>query len=916
MIPIFYNLRLSLFFIVMIFAFKAFSQQAKEEQLRKSISKATNPEEKAKRLNQLALFHLSDNQEKAKATALELLDYAHEHHLGEAEAWAIGYLGVYYQHTGQSDEAKKSIQRCIELANDLNLQDLLGYALHQQAHAFFELGHFKEANQKYAEALAIAIVEKPFYYSNLRLDMAEFYLTRNELTASKENLLAFKEQKNEDSVLLAKGWIAEGQYQSSLNNLDSAINCFDTAKKLASYNAEAMGKSLDGLAKVSYTKGDFKNAQKNWNEALYYYKLSNRNYFIASTLQAIAEVFDERAYYDLATKYLIESISIASKSDYRYILAKCYFELAWVNYRTNNFLKAEKNATISLSIAEELESAIDIAACYNIKGLILLANKKYDSSFVFLNKGLEKRVALDYPFGISSSLFNLGELYLEKKEYPEALHYFQRGLYQDARIENQYGIAQSYNRMGKIFYLQDKLDSCYHYLTRSLEIATKNAALDLIRTNYADMSSCMLRMQKPNEALTYQQKFAALTDTIFSQQTAQSMASFETLYELDKKNQQIEILNKDNQLRQLANRQQRQYLYVSLASLVVLSIVLFFFYRLTKKLRTLNQTVQEQNEELQAQTEELNEANKSLSELYKEVASQNEELQTQSEELNEANNSLSELYREVASQNEEIKEKSEELASSNQMIQEMNQNLEKMVMERTAQLRTAYQELDTFFYRASHDLRRPLTTFMGLAEVARITLKDKIALELFEKVNETAVHLDAMMKKLQSISDVSGLQLAVKEVYITNLLEEAISGFESILWKRQMILSKEIKLETSFYSYPALISIIISNLIENAIDFSAPANAKIKLRVEGNSQSVTISVIDNGEGIKEEFIPTIFDMYFRGSERSKGNGLGLYIVKKAVDKLNGHIKVTTQWQNGSTFSVTIPNLNDDFKTIV
>ncbi len=113
----------------------------------------------------------------------------------------------------------------------------------------------------------------------------------------------------------------------------------------------------------------------------------------------------------------------------------------------------------------------------------------------------------------------------------------------------------------------------------------------------------------------------------------------------------------------------------------------FFYYRSFSKVRKLNTEIAHQNEEIRMQSEELTEANLILVELNKAIAEQKEEIQSQSEELTE----------------------------SNQAIYDINQNLEQIIKERTAELVQAYKELDTFFYRASHDFRRPLTTFMGLA---------------------------------------------------------------------------------------------------------------------------------------------------------------------------------------------------------
>jgi signal transduction histidine kinase len=233
------------------------------------------------------------------------------------------------------------------------------------------------------------------------------------------------------------------------------------------------------------------------------------------------------------------------------------------------------------------------------------------------------------------------------------------------------------------------------------------------------------------------------------------------------------------------------------------------------------------------------------------------------------------------------------------------------IEDRTSALRQAYKELDTFFYRSSHDFRRPLTTFLGLAEVAKITVKDASALELFSKVKETANNLDKMLIKLQSISDVGTQQLVYKEVWVKEIFESICNSFADELRNKNISVSCFVEMKDSFYSYPAMFKTIIENLIENSIFFSGVEQPYIKVKAYDRDGQLILEVEDNGQGIDVQYRDRIFDMYFRGNERSKGNGLGLYIVKKAVEKLSGQITFQSVFGKGSTFSVSLPANHSD-----
>ena len=100
----------------------------------------------------------------------------------------------------------------------------------------------------------------------------------------------------------------------------------------------------------------------------------------------------------------------------------------------------------------------------------------------------------------------------------------------------------------------------------------------------------------------------------------------------------------------------------------------------------------------------------------------------------------------------------------------------------------------------------------------------------------------------------------------------------------------------------------IESLVENAILFSRQHDSLIIIRTLKQEENFIIEVEDNGQGIEEEYQGRIFDMYFRANLGSKGNGLGLYIVKKAVQKLGGSISFTSQVSKGSCFTIHLPQV--------
>ena len=102
--------------------------------------------------------------------------------------------------------------------------------------------------------------------------------------------------------------------------------------------------------------------------------------------------------------------------------------------------------------------------------------------------------------------------------------------------------------------------------------------------------------------------------------------------------------------------------------------------------------------------------------------------------------------------------------------------------------------------------------------------------------------------------------------------------------------------------------IIIENLLENSVFFKKTKKAEIEVTLKTSRKSIMISVEDHGLGILKEQHEKIFEMFYRGSERSKGNGLGLYLVRKAVQKLHGRIEVESLEGKYACFTISFPKV--------
>jgi ligand-binding sensor domain-containing protein/signal transduction histidine kinase len=274
----------------------------------------------------------------------------------------------------------------------------------------------------------------------------------------------------------------------------------------------------------------------------------------------------------------------------------------------------------------------------------------------------------------------------------------------------------------------------------------------------------------------------------------------------------------------------------------------------------------------------------------------------------------------IALQKTEIENKSmlleqahEEIKSTNEELLRINSNLERLVDQRTLELRNTLkklmetdQDLNTFLYRSSHDLRGPITTLMGLSQLAKTENHQGELNRYFDKINFSCVHMLKLLKKLNE----------THFIFRTNSSSERIDWGKVFDDVQQELLKLdplgEVKvlihnvINGDVYSDEHLLGIIILNLMENGVIFRRDENATLHLKLSLLDNQLIITVRDNGIGMPENIRDEIFGMFYRGSERSIGNGLGLFLVKKSTELLKGTIEVTSKVGEYTLVKVILP----------
>lgn len=246
------------------------------------------------------------------------------------------------------------------------------------------------------------------------------------------------------------------------------------------------------------------------------------------------------------------------------------------------------------------------------------------------------------------------------------------------------------------------------------------------------------------------------------------------------------------------------------------------------------------------------------------------------------------------------------LRNKNKKIDKLNEMLEAKVSERTARLMEINKELDTYLYRASHDIRRPIRTLLGLNNIAQITADPKQMKQLFSNVHSTAMSMDKMLFKLQMAYELNNTH-PIEEVDIEALTKECLDDMSLEIKEQNANITVDIHEKAkSIKANKALLRIALDNILENALLYQSEDKNEIEIFTDEGNYYFYIHVKDNGFGIPEIYYDDLFKPYFKISNKTQGSGLGLFLAHKAISFLAGEISVSSTVNQGTQFTIKIP----------
>lgn len=220
-----------------------------------------------------------------------------------------------------------------------------------------------------------------------------------------------------------------------------------------------------------------------------------------------------------------------------------------------------------------------------------------------------------------------------------------------------------------------------------------------------------------------------------------------------------------------------------------------------------------------------------------------------------------------------------------------------------------------FISNVSHEMKTPISIIKNCAEMLQMEhISEEQRKEYGAAVESAATRLSNLIGNILKLNKLENQRITpeVKTYDVCRQLCESILMFEEKWEEKEIELETEIEDKAFIKADPSLMELVWNNLISNAVKFTEERGS-IRISENSDEKYVRISVSDTGCGMSREMINHIFDKFYQGdtSHSKEGNGLGLALVKRVLELMDGDIQVTSEEGKGSTFIVTLPAVEAD-----
>lgn len=392
--------------------------------------------------------------------------------------------------------------------------------------------------------------------------------------------------------------------QTNPNKVNSYLTTAEEiSNKAASTKWQAECFYTRGL--YEYGKGNFANAKKMYEEALKLFEKDNNKLRMASMTYSIGVLEVYTGSYAKANEDFFKTLRIYEALDKRDLISNCYAAIGNVYGRQGNSKKEEEFHRKSLKLRLELGDDYGVAASYINLGNVYGRRKMNDTALAYYFKGLKMGEESKNQKWILNALGNIGSIYADEEKFDDALKYLSKGLFIAENIGDKKSLCTFLNTIGNCYMGMNKLPAAKGYFERANQIAIQTGNKEEIKGSYFNLADLANKMGDYKAAYANHVLYANIKDSILNAENSAQINEMQAKYDSDKQEQQIELLNKTNEVQTAKSERQQIIIWATGVGLLVVIVLAFFIFRQFREKQKANVALQSAYKEIEEKNKDI-----------------------------------------------------------------------------------------------------------------------------------------------------------------------------------------------------------------------------------------------------------------------------------------------------------------------
>lgn len=327
---------------------------------------------------------------------------------------------------------------------------------------------------------------------------------------------------------------------------------------------------------------------------------------LAVALNNIGLVYDDRTEYNKALKYYMESLALAENSEKgKWQMGSTLNNIALIYQTQGKYEDALAFHNRSLKIKKEINNRKGVGSSLHNIGLVYKLMGEYEKSLEYYFLALTVRKENNDENGTALTLNNIGSVFESQGLFNKAFVYFEQSLEIRKKLKDRYGLAISLFSMGSNYCSRNQYEKGFDYYNKALQIGKEIGSKDLLERGYESMALASANQKNYQKAFEYQTLLMAVKDSIYNAESSRQLNELQTKYESEKKQKEIELLTKNDEIQELQLNKNKLWMVVLISTILVVLLLAGLLFNRYKMKQKANDLLEHQNTEITQQKKEI-----------------------------------------------------------------------------------------------------------------------------------------------------------------------------------------------------------------------------------------------------------------------------------------------------------------------